>query len=116
VIRLLEKKQIKNRRKAEKENTFSKSILSIIVMLYILGAILGTFLVIIAAIVDVKQGFPLDSSMFVAYAAYVGGPTATSIIFYAWKSKAENVIKIAQSCAEEQRLETMEIISKIGDM
>ena len=48
---------------------------------------------------------PLESSMFIAYAAYLGGPTATSIIFYAWKSKAENVLKIGQSFKIEEEYE-----------
>lgn len=83
-------------------------------MLYIVGALLGTVLVITAAVVNVKQNSPLDSSMFIAYAAYLGGPTATSIIFYAWKSKAENVLKIGQSFAMEQKVEAMDILSKMG--
>ncbi len=101
-------------KKTEKENTFSKSIMSTIVLLYILGAVLGTVLVIVAAVVDIKIGMSLDSSMFIAYAAYLGGPTATSIIFYAWKSKAENVLKIGQSFKAEQQVEVIDVLSKMG--
>lgn len=77
--------------------TFSKYIMNIVVSLYFLGAILGTILIIVAAVNDMKLGLSLDSSMFIAYATYLGGPTATAIGFYAWKSKAENIIKIGKS-------------------
>lgn len=115
-----EKNATKGLKRAERENNFSKFIMSTIVLLYIIGAVLGTLLVIVSAIVDIKNGMPLESSMFIAYAAYLGGPTATSIIFYAWKSKAENVLKIGQSFKAEEdcekTIEVMEIISKMGDM
>ena len=81
----------------EKDSTFSKSILSAVLSLYLMGGILGTVLVMAAAIVDNRMGQPLDSAMFMAYAAYLGGPTATAIGFYAWKSKAENILKIGKS-------------------
>ena len=77
--------------------TFSKYILNIVVSLYFLGALLGTILIVVAAVNDMKLGSPVDSSMFIAYATYLGGPTATAIGFYAWKSKAENIIKIGKS-------------------
>ena len=80
-----------------KTANFSKSIMSTLVLLYFIGFVMGTVLVVTAAIVDIKLGNPLDTSMFVAYAAYLGGPTATAIGFYAWKSKAENVLKIGKS-------------------
>lgn len=81
----------------EKDTTFSKSILSAVLSLYLIGGILGTFLVIAAAIANTKLDQPIDSAMFMAYAAYLGGPTATALGFYAWKSKAENVLKISKS-------------------
>ena len=115
-----DKNATKGLKRAERENSFSKSIMSTIVLLYIIGALLGTLLVILAAVVDIKNGMPLESSMFIAYATYLGGPTATSIIFYAWKSKAENVLKIGQSFKAEEdcekTIEVMEILSKMGDM
>ena len=80
-----------------KTNTFSKSIMSTIVFLYLAGALLGSVLVIVSAFVDIRLQVPIDTSMFMAYAAYLGGPTATAIGFYAWKSKAENIIKIGKS-------------------
>ena len=101
-------------KRTEKENTFSKLIMSTLVRLYMIGATLGAILVVVAAIVDIQLGFPLDASMFIAYAAYLGGPTATSIIFYAWKSKAENVLKISQSFESAQTVEVMDVLSKMG--
>lgn len=83
---------------SEKEKTtFTKSVMTIVILLYFLGAILGGILVIAAALVDLKLGVTIDVQMFIAYAAYIGGPTATAIGFYAWKSKAENILKIQNS-------------------
>ena len=83
---------------SEKEKTtFTKSVMTIVILLYFLGAILGGILVIAAALVDVKLGVTIDAQMFIAYVAYIGGPTATAIGFYAWKSKAENILKIQNS-------------------
>jgi len=81
----------------KEKTTFTKSIMTIVVLLYFLGAILGGILVVAAAITDVKLGGAIESQMFIAYAAYIGGPTATAIGFYAWKSKAENILKIQNS-------------------
>lgn len=98
----------------ERTNTFTKSIMSVIVFLYFIGALVGTALVILAAIQDMRLNMQLDSGMFIAYAAYIGGPTATAIVFYAWKSKAENVLKIGKSFASEQTVEVMDVLSKMG--
>ena len=92
---------------------FSKSIMSAIILLYFIGFVIGTVLVVIAAMVDIKLGTPLDTSMFVAYAAYLGGPTATAIGFYAWKSKAENVLKISKSLDQNQEV-IVNAVSQIG--
>lgn len=108
---------VKNLGKAiqpEEKTTFTKSIMGIVIFLYLMGAVLGTALVVVAAIIDIRHGLSVDSSMFIAYAAYLGGPTATSIIFYAWKSKAENILKIGQTFATEQKLEAIDILSKMG--
>lgn len=99
-----------------KKNTFTKSIMSIIVMLYVIGGVLGTLLVILSAVMDVINDRPLDVSMFIAYAAYLGTPTSIGIIFYAWKSKAENVLKIAQSFAVAETAETIEVMNMLSNM
>ncbi len=91
----------------EKKNTFTKSIMSIVVLLYFVGALLGGALVILAAIIDLRLGGALDTAMFIAYAAYIGGPTTTAIGFYAWKSKAENLLKIEN---------TNELVQKKADL
>ena len=43
-----------------------------------------------------KKAFelPNDHAQYSTLAMLVGAPTATAIGFYAWKAKAENVIKI----------------------
>ena len=98
--------------KTEKTN-FSKSIMSTIVMLYFIGSILGGTMVITAAVNDMRLSQSIDSAMFIAFATYIGGPTATAIGFYAWKSKAENVLKISQSFESEQ---VTEVVTAITNM
>ena len=98
-----------------KTNTFSKSIMSTIVFLYLAGALLGSVLVIVSAFVDIRLQVPIDTSMFMAYAAYLGGPTATAIGFYAWKSKAENVLKIGQSFKSEAVADVIRILSEMEE-
>lgn len=82
-------------------NTFTKTIMNIVVFLYFIGATLGSILVVVSALIDVKNRGFIDTSMFIAYATYLAAPTATAIGFYAWKSKAENLLKIQQSYKEE---------------
>lgn len=98
--------------KTEKAN-FSKSLMGAIMFLYFIGFVLGTLLVVFGVVIDIELGLALDSSMFIAYATYIGGPTATAIGFYAWKSKAENVIKIAKSFETEQATQLIETITNL---
>lgn len=79
----------------QKEKTYSKHILSVVVGLYFIGAILGTALVVLSAYTDFYNARPISVEPFGAYAAYLGGPTSVGLAFYSWKSKAENVLKIA---------------------
>lgn len=97
-----------------KTNTFSKSIMSVILLLYIMGSILGAVLVMLSVTMDIRLGMRIDPSMFMAYGAYLGGPTTTAIIFYAWKAKAENVIKIGKTFDLEHQMETIDLLSKMG--
>jgi hypothetical protein len=99
--------------KTEEKTNFSKSIMSAMMCVYFMGVILGMILVIVSAGQDVKLDGSIDSSMFIAYTAYLGGPTATAIGFYAWKSKAENVLKIGQSFKNEQVAQVIETISNM---
>lgn len=98
--------------KTEKAN-FSKSLMSAIMFLYFIGFGMGTLLVAIGVVIDIELGLAIDSSMFIAYTAYIGGPTATAIGFYAWKSKAENVIKIAKSFETDQATQLIETITNM---
>ena len=88
-----------------KKPSFTKLVMTVVILLYFLGALLGGTLVVAAALTDVKNGMPIDSAMFIAYAAYLGGPTATAIAFYAWKSKAENILKIQNSQSKRMRVD-----------
>lgn len=62
-------------------------------LLYFAGAIYGA--------VIVWQ----DSSLLGELLAYIGAPTAVAIGFYAWKAKAENVIKISQAVQDREVLQ-----------
>ena len=88
----------------EKKYTFTKIYMALIGVLYFVGAMIGGWLVITSALLDAEAGRSLDSSMFVAYATYLGGPTAIAIGFYAWKSKAENLLKIKNSLENRNKV------------
>ncbi len=80
-------------------------------LIFILGAVLGGILVIWSAKNDTTLGFQIDSGMFIAYAAYLGTPAVIAIAFYAWKSKAENLVKIAK---RTQGLESSSLVETIS--
>lgn len=44
----------------------------------------------------------LDTGQLSALLLYIGGPTTTAIAFYAWKAKAENLLKIQKENPETQ--------------
>lgn len=96
--------------------TFTKSIMSIVMFLYFVGVIIGTFLLIFAAYNDYKMGVAIDSSMFITYATYLCTPTATAIGFYAWKSKAENLLKIQQSYESQKTSDDNLFIQTLAQM
>lgn len=77
-----------------KNGKFSKSILAIVMFLFLMGAIIGAVLVILSAVIDIRKSHGIDPQLFMIYTAYLGAPTGTAIGFYAWKSKAENILKI----------------------
>lgn len=93
----------------DETKTFTKSILSIVMLLYFMGAILGTVLVIINTAYTMRMGLAIDPQFYIAYATYLGGPTATAIAFYAWKSKAENLLKIHYGNASKTNKEPPDI-------
>lgn len=75
----------KERRKVE----FSKLILALVLMTYFVGVGVG----VKVALIDMTQ--------LGALLAFIGAPTAAAIGFYAWKAKAENIIKIKKNNPEE---------------
>lgn len=70
------------RKKKKKSFEFSKLVLLVVMILYLIAAGVGIALSFI------------DYTQYSTLAMLVGAPTATAIGFYAWKAKAENVIKI----------------------
>ena len=73
------------RRKVE----FSKLILTLVLLTYFIGVFVG-----------VKVTF-IDISQLGVLLAFIGTPTAAAIGFYAWKAKAENIVKIKKDNPEE---------------
>jgi hypothetical protein len=74
------------------KHEFSKVVLGAVMVLYLAGAIYGA--------VIVWQ----DCTLLGELLAYIGAPTAVAIGFYAWKAKAENVIKISAAVEDEDVL------------
>lgn len=82
---------------------FSKVVLGAVMLLYFAGAIYGA--------VIVWQ----DGSLLGEWLAYIGAPTAVAIGFYAWKAKAENVIKISQAVQGREVLQAAVNQSESGE-
>jgi hypothetical protein len=61
-------------------------------LLYFAGAIFGGYIVM------------QDSTLLPELLAYIGAPTAVAIGFYAWKAKAENIIKISATVKDREVL------------
>ncbi|MDR1736241.1 MAG: hypothetical protein LBR85_05155 [Oscillospiraceae bacterium] len=75
----------KKRRKFE----YIKLILALVMLTYFVGVFVG-----------VKIAF-IDFSQLGVLLAFIGTPTAVAIGFYAWKAKAENIVKIKKDNPEE---------------
>lgn len=75
--------------KGERQKTeFSKVVLLLVMATYFVGLIVGIKIVL------------LDTGQLSALLLYIGGPTTTAIAFYAWKAKAENLLKIQKENPE----------------
>lgn len=75
-----------------KKFEFSKLIMLIAILVWIAGGIFGSIIV-------------HDSpDQLTGYLAYLGGPVGIAYGFYAWKSKAENVIKLTRSIEKDKKL------------
>ncbi len=77
------------RKKALKKAEFSKLVLALVLMTYFLGVFIGVYATV------------LDISQLGVLLAYIGTPTTVAIGFYAWKAKAENVVKIKREYSKE---------------
>lgn len=64
---------------------FSKIVLGSAVVIWAAGAVFGAYIV------------NEEREQLRELLAYIGAPTATAFGFYAWKAKAENILKIAKS-------------------
>ncbi len=70
---------------------FSKIVLGLVLATYFLGIYIGFKTVL------------LDFTQLTALLTFIGAPTTTAIGFYAWKAKAENIVKIKQAHPEETK-------------
>ena len=84
---------------ARKKVEFIKLVLMLVMGTYFLGVAVG---------VKIVLEYPEQLGTLLAF---IGAPTATVIIFYAWKAKAENVIKI-----KKNNPEIMDSVSEIGNL
>ena len=75
--------------KSGRKVEFSKLILGLVLLTYFVGVFVGVKISLI------------DTAQLGVLLAFIGGPTAAAIGFYAWKAKAENIIKIKQAHPEE---------------
>lgn len=110
---------LENQPKGENEankNTFTKSYMSIIMVIYFIGAVVGTVLVIVASMIDIRLGMPVSTAMYVAYGTYIAAPTAIAVGFYAWKSKAENLLKIKNSYDKASEIDFKELMNMIANL
>lgn len=67
---------------------FSKLVLALVLLTYFVGVVIGGIIVF------------RDTLQLQWLLAFIGTPTATAIAFYAWKAKAENVLKIGKDKKE----------------
>lgn len=77
------------RRQKKPPLEFSKLILMVVMLLYFITVGVGIKLSLI------------DYTQYSTLAMLVGAPTATAIGFYAWKAKAENIVKIKKENPQE---------------
>lgn len=77
---------------AMKKFEFSKLIMVVAILMWIAGGAFGA--VIVHDAPDQLTG----------YLAYLGGPVGVAYGFYAWKSKAENVIKLTKDIEKDKKL------------
>lgn len=83
------KRPKRRREKNQKQKfEFSKLVLLLVLSTYFVGVFVGIKVVFI------------DVSQLGAVLAFIGTPTATTIAFYCWKAKAENLIKIKKNHPE----------------
>lgn len=76
-------------KKQKKRCEFSKLILGLVMACYFFGVGFG------AVVVD------RSPESLGEYLAFIGAPVAVAIAVYAWKAKAENVLKLSQTQLEK---------------
>jgi len=70
------------RRTKRPKREFTKQIVAAVLLTYFLGVAIGAVVVLYKA-----------PDQLTAYLAFIGAPTATTVGFYCWKAKAENINK-----------------------
>lgn len=73
---------------------FSKLIILATMLTYFVGVGIGARVVLVYA-----------PEQLGVYLAFIGGPTAVAIGFYAWKARAENLVKLGRPVDESGEME-----------
>ncbi len=105
-IRQKKRKKKKLEQEADKKASkieFSKMILALVLSTYFLGIYIG------------YKTVAMDFTQLSALLAFIGAPTTTAIGFYAWKAKAENIIKIKQMHPKETEGTSIDLNSVIEE-
>lgn len=72
----------RRRRPAKPKREFTKQIVAAVLLTYFLGVAIGAVVVLSTA-----------PDQLYAYLTFIGAPTATTVGFYCWKAKNENMNK-----------------------
>jgi len=83
-------------KKQKEPLSFTKIMVAAVMITYFIGVIIGGIIVF------------MNHEQLGVYLTFIGSATATTIVFYCWKAKAENVVKIRQNNpSEAQEIENM---------
>ena len=78
------------KRQGKKRAEFSKIMLAAVMVVYILTVVFGYFVI--------ANEYTMLGELF----AFVGAPTGVAIGFYAWKARAENLVKIRENNKDDK--------------
>ena len=83
------KRRPRGQKPEPKKREFSKQVVAAVLLTYFIGVAIGAVVVLQTA-----------PDQLYAYLTFIGAPTATTVGFYAWKAKNENMNKHAGAAAD----------------